>query len=158
MFSKIVIALDGSEHSLKAVEYAKRLSPDKSARIEVVHVRELLMGRGVGGAPVKLDEEEVVEEVQGTVRELGEAGYDVHLQVVSTVRDGPAQIIAEIAKLIHADVIIVGTRGHGPVSGLLVGSVAQRLLHLAPCPVLVIPVATLAAVEKDASTSAVTTA
>ena len=158
MFSKIVIALDGSDHSLKAVEYAKRLSPDKSARIEVVHVRELLMGRGVGGAPVKLDEEEVVEEVQGTVRELSDAGYDVHLQVVSTVRDGPAQIIAEIAKLIHADVIIVGTRGHGPVSGLLVGSVAQRLLHLAPCPVLVIPVATLAAVEKDASTSAVTTA
>lgn len=158
MFSKIVIALDGSDHSLKAVEYAKRLSPDKSARIEVVHVRELLMGRGVGGAPVKLDEAEVVAEVQGTVRELSDAGYDVHLQVVSTVRDGPAQIIAEIAKLIHADVIIVGTRGHGPVSGLLVGSVAQRLLHLAPCPVLVIPVATLAAVEKDASTSAVTTA
>lgn len=158
MFSKIVIALDGSEHSLKAVEYAKRLSPDKSARIEVVHVRELLMGRGVGGAPVKLDEAEVVEEVQGTVRELGDSGYDVHLQVVSTVRDGPAQIIAEIAKLIHADVIIVGTRGHGPVSGLLVGSVAQRLLHLAPCPVLVIPVATLAAVEEDPSTSAVTTA
>ena len=158
MFSKIVIALDGSDHSLKAVEYAKRLSPDKSARIEVVHVRELLMGRGVGGAPVKLDEEEVVEEVQGTVRELSDAGYDVHLQVVSTVRDGPAQIIAEIAKLIHADVIIVGTRGHGPVSGLLVGSVAQRLLHLAPCPVLVIPVATLAAAEKEASTSAVTTA
>ena len=108
MFSKIVIALDGSEHSLKAVDYAKRLSPDKSARIEVVHVRELLMGRGVGGAPVKLDEQEVVEQVQGTVRELGDAGYDVHLQVVSTVRDGPAQIIAEIAKSIHADVIIVG--------------------------------------------------
>ncbi len=69
MFSKIVIALDGSEHSLKAVEYAKRLSPDKSARIEVVHVRELLMGRGVGGAPVKLDEAAVVEQVQGTVHE-----------------------------------------------------------------------------------------
>lgn len=158
MFSKILIALDGSEHSLKAVDYAKQLSPDKSARIEVVHVRELLMGRGVGGAPVKLDEEEVVEQVQGTVRELGEAGYDVHLQVVSTVRDGPAQIIAEVAKTIHADVIIVGSRGHGPVAGLLVGSVAQRLLHLAPCPVLVIPVAKRGSGEEEASGSAVTTA
>ncbi len=158
MFSKIVIALDGSEHSLRAVDYAKRLSPDKSARIEVVHVRELLMGRGVGGAPVKLDEEEVVEQVQGTVKSLADAGYDVHLQVVSTVRDGPAHIIAEIAKLIHADVIVVGTRGHGPVSGLLVGSVAQRLLHLAPCPVLVIPVAARAKAEDEASKSAATTA
>ena len=158
MFSKIVIALDGSEYSIKAVDYAKRLSPDKSARIEVVHVRELLMGRGVGGAPVKIDEEEVVEQVQGTVRELGEAGYDVHLQVVSTVRDGPAHIIAEIAQSIHADVIIVGTRGHGPVAGLLVGSVAQRLLHLAPCPLLVIPVAARGEAKKQASSSAVTTA
>ncbi len=158
MFSKIVIALDGSEHSLKAVEYAKRLSPDKSARIEVVHVRELLMGRGVGGAPVKLDEAAVVEQVQGTVHSLSEAGYDVHLQVVSTVRDGPAQIIAETAKLIHADVIIVGTRGHGPVSGLLVGSVAQRLLHLAPCPVLVIPVAASAGEKQESAAAAATTA
>ncbi len=82
----------------------------------------------------------------------------MHLQVVSTVRDGPAQIIAEIAKLIHADVIIVGTRGHGPVSGLLVGSVAQRLLHLAPCPVLVIPVAAPAGDKQESAAAAATTA
>jgi hypothetical protein len=38
-----------------------------------------------------------------------------------------------------SDVLVVGTRGHSTVAGLLLGSVAQRLLHIAPCPILVIP-------------------
>jgi carbamate kinase len=158
MFSKIVVALDGSAHSLQAVEYAKRLSPDKTARIDVVHVRELLVGRGVGGEPVKLDEQQVVEQVEAVEHDLIEAGYDVHLQIVSTVRGGPAHIIADIAKTVGADVIVVGTRGHGPVAGLLLGSVTQRLLHLAPCPVLAVPTSVGERSGRAAATPAKTTA
>jgi nucleotide-binding universal stress UspA family protein len=39
----------------------------------------------------------------------------------------------------ESDAIVVGTRGHTPIAGLLVGSVTQRLLHIAPCPVIVVP-------------------
>jgi nucleotide-binding universal stress UspA family protein len=52
---------------------------------------------------------------------------------------GPAHAIEEIADKANADLIVVGTRGHSPVVGLLLGSVTQRLLHIAHRPVLVIP-------------------
>ena len=139
MFSTIVIGLDGSDHSLKAVDYAKLLAnPD--AVIHVVHVRELLMGRGVGGSPVKIDDDEIVAQIKAILSKIEAAGLKTQLHIPETIRDSPASVIAETAADVHADVIVIGSRGHGPVAGLLLGSVAQRLLHFATCPVFVIPV------------------
>jgi nucleotide-binding universal stress UspA family protein len=52
---------------------------------------------------------------------------------------GAAHAIAELAESQGADIIAVGTRGHTALAGLLLGSVTQRLLHIAPCPVLAVP-------------------
>ncbi len=140
MFSKIVVSLDGSEQSMAGLRYAQQLAADQSAHIEVVHVREVLVGRAVGGQPANLQETEIVKQIETAVHGLSDAGFDVHLQVVSTVHGGPARIIADVASGLRADVIVIGTRGHGAAAGLLLGSVTQRLLHLSPCPVLAIPV------------------
>jgi nucleotide-binding universal stress UspA family protein len=59
--------------------------------------------------------------------------------VHSTITGGPAPVIAEAAAREKADIIVTGTRGHTALAGVIVGSVAQRLLHVAPCPVLVVP-------------------
>ena len=58
---------------------------------------------------------------------------------------GAAHLIAEIADKEGADLIVAGTRGYGPISGLLLGSVTHRLLQIVRCPVLVVPPTSAAA-------------
>jgi nucleotide-binding universal stress UspA family protein len=138
MFSKIVLALDGSEPSDRVIPVAKDLAAPGSARIDIVHVRELIVGRA-GGQTARANEDELEVRVRAQAKALSDAGYDTHLHIETTVGGGPAHVIAALADKIGADVIVVGTRGHTPVAGLLLGSVTQRLLHIARCPVLAIP-------------------
>jgi nucleotide-binding universal stress UspA family protein len=105
--------------------------------VTIVHVRERLVGRPAG--PLHVDEDELTDRVKAQADELARAGYDTHLHIEPTVGTQPAHIIAEHAKRCGADLIVTGTRGHGPVAGLLLGSVTTRLLHVAPCPVVVVP-------------------
>jgi nucleotide-binding universal stress UspA family protein len=115
----------------------RELTGSDGVRVEIVHVRERLVGRPAG--PLHVNEEELTDRVKAQADELAKAGYDTHVHIEPTVGTQPAHIIAEHAKKCGADLIITGTRGHGPVAGLLLGSVATRLLHVAPCPVVVVP-------------------
>ena len=71
---------------------------------------------------------------------LARRGHDIDLV---DREPGPppraAHVIAEIADKEGADLIVAGTRGHGPLPGLLLGSVAHRLVQIVRCPVLVVP-------------------
>jgi nucleotide-binding universal stress UspA family protein len=64
----------------------------------------------------------------------------VSLQVVESAhRGGPAEEIAGVARQEGAGLLITGSRGFGVIQGLLVGSVAHRLQHISPCPLLIVP-------------------
>jgi nucleotide-binding universal stress UspA family protein len=138
MFKTIILGLDGSPESRRALPFAVQFADRDAAKIIAVHVRELVMGRA-GGQTLVANEDEVVAAVRGQVDEIAATGVEIELKVVSAVAGGPAHVLAEVAGKEQADVIVVGTRGHGQVAGLLIGSVTQRLLHVSPCPVFAVP-------------------
>jgi hypothetical protein len=61
------------------------------------------------------------------------------VMIVNHIGPQPAHEIADVAREVGADLIVIGTRGHTPIAGLSLGSVTLRLLHVAPCPVLAVP-------------------
>jgi nucleotide-binding universal stress UspA family protein len=138
MFKVIIWASDGSEHAERALEYARGLAEGGSARLIAVHVKEIAVGRA-GGYPVQVDEEEVERKIQRQVNDLKDAGIDTNYKQCGASAGGAAHAIADAATEVGADLGVVGTRGQGPITGLLLGSVTHRLLHVAPCPVLAVP-------------------
>jgi nucleotide-binding universal stress UspA family protein len=142
MFKKIVWATDGSENSERALEYVESLARESGASVVVAHCEEYLVGPGARGAPTfDPAEDELHAKIAKQVEGLKSAGIDV------IVRQGTApagashvaHVIAEIAKEESADLVAAGTRGHSAIGGMLLGSVTQRLLGIAECPVLVVP-------------------
>jgi nucleotide-binding universal stress UspA family protein len=138
VFSKIVLALDGSDPSDRAVPVAQELAKQSGGRIDVVHVREIVGGRG-GVHTVNVDEDSLEKKVEGQVADLSSAGITAELHRFTANVGGPAHQIAHVAEELGADVIVVGTRGHSSFGGFLSGSVTQRLIHLAHCPILAVP-------------------
>jgi nucleotide-binding universal stress UspA family protein len=140
MFKKIIWATDGSEHADRALELARSLASENGGQVLAVHSVEYLAGPGGRGAPAELpDDDERLVKIKGQVEELAKQGVDAQVKVVQGGATGAAHTLARVAQEENADLIVAGTRGHTAIAGLLLGSVTQRLLHIAPCPVLVVP-------------------
>ncbi len=137
MFKVIIWATDGSSGAERALQFAKGLAQADAGRLIVVHVNEFMAGRAPG--PVNVKEDEIQAAIGKQVADLKQEGLKATLQLADVMAGGAAHVIAEIADKEGADLIVAGTRGHGPLSGLLLGSVTHRLLQIAHCPVLVIP-------------------
>jgi nucleotide-binding universal stress UspA family protein len=137
MFKVIIWATDGSSQAKRALPFAKDLAQANGARLIVVHAREIMAGRSAG--PVHLDEDQVQAALGKQVADLKQQGLATTLQMGEVMAGGAAEVIADIADKEGADLIVTGTRGHGTLTGLLVGSVTHRLIQIAHCPVLVVP-------------------
>ena len=138
MFNNIVLAVDGSEYSNRAIAYARSLSEHYKANLWLIHVfshtsdllgyedfEKLYSKRKSTGQAV----------LDNAQRILGTTTFKVHKELI----EGPeAEAILMLAKKQQADLIVMGTRGFGAVKGLLVGSVSRKVIHLSTCPVMVV--------------------
>jgi nucleotide-binding universal stress UspA family protein len=138
MSSKIVVGVDGSEGSDRALEQAADIAKRDGASIVLCHVVERIAAKG-DMAPLHADEPEVKAAVEKQVADLRDQGIDADARFESIVLGGPARSIADLADESGADLIVVGTRGHSALAGVILGSVTQKLLHIASCPVLCVP-------------------
>jgi nucleotide-binding universal stress UspA family protein len=152
MFRTILWATDGSEVAARALPFALGLAEADEAKLVVAHVREIFVGRG-GGYPVLADETELRETIHRQVDELRTEGLDATFVVRTCTSGHAAGTIAEIAREVGADLIVVGTHGYGRVAGMLLGSVTQGLLHTGVCPVLAIPTGVPAEKREVATTA-----
>jgi len=136
MFEHILTALDGSPHDTKTLAATKELAQLSGGQVRVVHVRE---GHFIGRAGFVPSEEheDASQVVDRAIAYLVDAGANA----TGTVRASlsglvVAEILAE-AEESGASVIVMGSRGVSDFTGLLVGSTADKVLHLGRLPVLV---------------------
>ena len=135
----IVLALDGSEGAKRAIPFAVGLARESKSRIVIAHIDERMGTRG--RAPIDIEEERIQAEIQTLVKDLVGEGIEARIEMGEMISRGAeiAHAIADIAEKSKADLIVTGTRGHSEIAGLFVGSVTQRLLHIAKQPVLAVP-------------------
>ena len=137
---KILLPVDGSPCALRAVD---RLIDhiDCLREIPEIHLLHVHPPIPIGRVQAHVGKETLqayyLEESQqhllAAQHRLDAAGrfHTTHIHVGQ-----PAEVIAKVAGELACDLIVIGTHGRGPVAGLVMGSVASRVLHLAPCPVL----------------------
>ena len=143
---RILTAVDGSDHSLKGVELAAdlaakddaelvllavvdedvQLDPGLNAYVRAEHIRE----------PASTLAQAAADNILTRARDRAALKGARHIVVEADFGD-PATRIIEAARDRKADAIVVGSRGHGRLAGLLLGSVAQKVTSLASCPVIV---------------------
>jgi nucleotide-binding universal stress UspA family protein len=135
MFNRILVAIDASEYSLRAVPAALELAKRFHSEVFVLHAAEHDRGRAVvyseesTAAAMRL--------VADAVRLMRGAGVDAAGQVHDVAAGHVAKNIVETAADLRSDLIVMGSRGLSDVQGLLLGSVTHKVIQLAPIAVLV---------------------
>jgi nucleotide-binding universal stress UspA family protein len=135
VYETVIWATDGSDGAEAALEEALRLVGLSGGRLIAVHCDHRLNDRP-GGWSGRV-EDDPRSRICNTIDELHDDGCEVEL-VVRRSRREAADTVAEAAAELDADLIVCGTRGLGAFSGAFLGSFTQRLLHIAPCPVLAV--------------------
>ena len=141
--STIVTGIDGSDGSKRAAEHAAAMARHWDAKLKIVTVVRTPEGWwGIGGAPPSPEalSEALVEGQQQILEEIEEfldlEGVDY--ETVEELGDPVSRLIA-VCEIEEADILVIGRRGAGLAERVILGSTADRLTHLASCPVLVVP-------------------
>ncbi len=139
--TNFLVPVDFSEYSDHAVQYAAELARALGARLTLLHViHELPVGVGdwAAGLPESYLgdlEADVQQSLESAREQVKAAGVDADIVMVHGI---PFQSIIDVARDRQADLIVMGTHGRTGLKHVLLGSVAERVVRHAPCPVLVV--------------------
>lgn len=139
--ARIVVGIDGSDHSKRALEWALAEARLRAAPLSVVYAWMLpVYATGYGFAPGALIDpvamaDAAKDQLDATIDEVIGDAKDVAVER-KAVEGMAAQVLVDEAA--GADLLVVGSRGHGGFAGLLLGSVSQQCAHHASCPVVII--------------------
>ena len=136
MYDKVLVAIDESEPATHALEDAAGLAALSKGSVQVVHVREHVTARGASWYVT--DEEDARALVDGAVTRVRDRGVDASGVVLHGTQGRVADTIWDQAETWGADVVVLGSHGRTALGGILLGSVANRVIHLARGPVLVV--------------------
>ena len=138
MYDRILVAVDHSEMSDRAVRAARDLAVLSNGEVWVLHLRERETGAKTGALVMDETTDEANAAVAACVEVLTQAGVKAHGEVRNTIFGFAAREIVSDAIEVDADVIVMGSRGRGDLAGLILGSTAHKVIHLSDRPVLVV--------------------
>jgi nucleotide-binding universal stress UspA family protein len=154
LFERILVTLDGSEHSVQALRAAIQIARKFNGKLTLVHVYAITVAPIVVPEPTTLTPSGVPVVTPAEVSRMIEAAREVgqrilddgekevkseNVQVESTLKEGSTvQEITRLAKEGNFDLIVIGAKGVGRLRELLLGSVSEGVMKHAPCPVLVV--------------------
>jgi universal stress protein A len=142
-FHKILVPLDFSDHSERAVQIAAELARRYDAPLTLFHVYELVPYAAPEGHALYTPPPPVAglfDEYERRLAEVKERALKAGaVEVQTLLREGFVALqITELAREAHFDLIVMGTHGRQGISHLLMGSVAEKVVRTAPCPVLTV--------------------
>lgn len=145
MYKRILVPVDGSETSNKALVAALQLARQGGGRVRLIHaVEELayLSGfdqyGGYSGDLVRIMRENAAKILGDGMAIAKSAGVEADNMLYDNFGERLGEVVADAAKSWNADLIVVGTHGRRGVDRMLMGSGAEQIIRLAPAPVLVI--------------------
>lgn len=138
--ARIVVGFDGSEGARRALEWAIGEADLRGAPLTVVTAVPIPLTLGPAAAPVAgIADEETLHETEALTRaavEKAAVGHDVEFSV-RVVSGVPAEELLNASQ--DAELLVVGSRGHGGFTRLLLGSVSSQVAHHATCAIVIVP-------------------
>jgi nucleotide-binding universal stress UspA family protein len=137
VYEKLLVAVDHSKATEHVLSAARGLASLSHGEVWLLHLREREVVPRAGLIDTETSDEARAE-VEAAVEEFTKAGIKAHGVVRNTIYGYAAREIVEDAKNLDVSVIIMGSRGRGDLAGLVLGSTAHKVIHLADRPVLVV--------------------